>query len=122
MKLMKPEMILYAAFANLAYLVVFLTELFILATQPGARLEALYSAEVLLSIVIYLGWIEMGRRFKNRLMVEISMVAVFLIPIAGILAIILSSTGLYTPFFAIASGIISGLVLTIFGFSLLRLK
>ncbi len=122
MKLLRPELILYAAYASLVYLIAFSAEVYLTVFQPGAWLETVYALEVLLSIVTYLGWMVVGMRFRNQLLLDISIVAVFLIPVAGILALLLFSMGLYTALYAIISSFSTGLVVTVFGISLLRMR
>jgi len=119
---LKPEMILYAAYANMVYLVVYLAEIYLSFFVAGAFTAPIQALEIILSIIIYTGWIEVGRKFRNQLMQNVSMVAVWLVPIAGILSVALGFLGpLPTPFIVVWS-LAMGLILIVFGFSMLRLK
>lgn len=115
-------MILYAAYASLAYLIVYFVEVYFTVYQPGSYVLPVHALEVLLSIVVYAGWIETGRRFKNHLLERVSLVAIFLVPLFGILNAVLDYLGAMPLSYAVLSVLVSGMIVTVFGVSLLRLK
>jgi len=121
MHVMRPALILYAAYASLLYLIVYSAEVCISIFHPGTGLAPVHILEILLSIVAYAGWMEAGRRFKNQLLLNVSLIAVFLVPASGVLNSMLSYLGSLTIFYSIVSSFVLGLLVTVFGASLLRL-
>lgn len=122
MKALGPSVILYAAYASLIYLIAYFIEAYLTFFQPAAALYPLQLLQVLLSIITYLGWMEVGRRFKNQLLFNVSLVAVWLVPIAGLLNIFLSTAGSMNLIYYVVSGLVMGIIVTVFGKALLGLR
>lgn len=122
MKALGPSVILYAAYASLIYLIAYFIEAYLTFFQPAAVLYPVQILQVILSIITYLGWMEVGRRFKNQLMLNVSLVAVWLVPIAGLLNIVLASAGSMNLIYAFVSGIFMGIIVVVFGMALLGLR
>ncbi|MBN2330829.1 MAG: hypothetical protein JXC85_03365 [Candidatus Aenigmarchaeota archaeon] len=122
MKALGPSVILYAAYASLLYLVAYFAEAYLAFFQPDAILYPVQIIQLVLGVITYLGWMEVGRRFKNRLMLNVSMVAVWLVPVSGLLNIVISSSGSINVIYAFVSGLVMGLIVAVFGTALLGLR
>ncbi len=122
MKMMGPSMMLYAAYASLLYLAAYAAEVYLAYYQPGTSAVPVYSLEVLLAIVVYAGWLQVGRRFKNQLLANVSLIAIWLVPAAGILSIVLDSAGQAISIYTIVSNFVMGLLVMTFGFALLGMR
>jgi hypothetical protein len=122
MRVMGPSMMLYAAYASLLYLVAYAAEIYLTYLHPGTSIVPVYWLEVLLAIVVYAGWLEAGRRFKNQLLANVSAVAIWLVPAAGVLSIVLGSAGSMISLYTIVSNFVMGLLVLFFGLALLRLR
>lgn len=122
MKALGPSVICYAAYASLIYLVAYFAEVYLAFFQPAVSTVPMGIAQILISIVVYLGWIEVGRRYKNQLLLNVSMVAVWLVPVAGLLNMLLASAGTMNIVYAFVSGIINGILVALFGMALLGLR
>ena len=70
MKAFGPSVILYAAYASLIYLVAYFAEVYLAFFQPAGSTVPMGIAQILLSVVVYLGWMEVGRRYKNQLLLR----------------------------------------------------
>ncbi len=122
MKPLGPSVMLYAAYASLIYVIAYFTEAYLSFFVPAVPLYPIQLLQVLLSIITYLGWMEVGRRFRNQLLLNVSMVAVWLVPIAGILNILIASGGSFNLIYALVSGIVMGIIVMVFGNALLGLR
>jgi hypothetical protein len=122
MKVLGPSFILYAAYASLLYLVAYFAEVYLAYFQPAASMAPVYAAQIIFSFFAYLGWIAVGIRFRNRLMTNVSLVAVWLVPLGGALNVLLASTGSAGMPFAFAYGLVMGAIVAAFGVSMLRLR
>jgi hypothetical protein len=120
--ILRPALMLYAAYATLLYIIVYAAEVYITLSYPGASILPIYALEILLSIVSYLGWLSAGSKFKNPLLFNISLVAVWLVPVAGVLNALLLYAGSMTILYTGVSSFVMGLIVTVFGAALLRMK
>jgi hypothetical protein len=116
------QFILYASFINLAYIFTLTAEVVIEVLRLYPLRTPLYLIELPLGIMVYLGWISLGKNFKNAILLGISLIAIIIFPVQVILDIILLESTASTLAYAVALLLVTGTISMIFGVSLLKMK
>jgi len=111
------RIILYAAFATLAYLIIFGASIFYVYLYLGADMKLLAVSAILLSFVAYLGWAVVGVKFRSRLLLNASVAALFIVPATAVLEYFYEMPEIYFTVY----DVVMGIVILIFGIGILRL-
>lgn len=122
MKIQRTEFILYSAYASLAYVILYLTEITAVILIAKPDFLAFSILEIVLSLFVYAGWMIAGKTVKNPLLMKISLVALVMVPLIGALDMALTYFTFVPVLFSVLSSMIMGIITIVFGLGILRMK